>query len=129
MVTISSGPATVISHGTTTAFFGYPLLWELLLDDQPFTVSMTFATDEGALRVESDPSAWGIAFTLFNFDNSQGRGSSRPVLLGELGGQVYFLHFRCFRYGQTDDHTVHYTFYRLPSGSPILALEPSAQPG
>ena len=54
-----------------------------------------------------------LSLRLVNFGGTAGRGSAQPVLLSETPRDLLFFHFRVFRYGRTDDHTVHYTFYRV----------------
>jgi hypothetical protein len=35
------------------------------------------------------------------------------MLLGEIGADLFFLHFRVSRFGRSDDRTVFYTLYRV----------------
>jgi hypothetical protein len=64
--------------------------------------------------VSSHPIDDGVALELVNFDGVEGRGTSLPALLAEVGPDLVFLHFRVFRWGRTPDRTVHWTFYRVP---------------
>lgn len=110
---IRSGPATVQACGTVTAFGGQPLVFELEIADDPFRVELAFASQPAHddVAVHTEHLEAGFRFLLVNFDGADGRGSAVPVLLGEVGDVLLFLHFRVFRYGRTDDRTVHYTFY------------------
>lgn len=112
---ITSGAATVIASGQVTSFGGQPLRFGLKVDeDLTFQVELVFASDPalGDVAVRPEHLDDGLRFHLVNFDGADGRGSAVPVLLGELGEHLWFMHFRVFRYGRTEDHTVHYSFYK-----------------
>lgn len=109
---ITSGPGRLLSSGTATAFMGHPLSVSFELpDDSWYRVDFRCSTDpsdaEPGIEVEAHP--WGIDLGLRNFE--EGRGSAVPVLLGETEHELFFLHFRVFRHGDTVDHTVHWTAY------------------
>lgn len=111
---LSSGPARVVAQGMASTFFGHPLQLVLpLAEDAPFTVVFAFV-DEGGEAPSVRPELDGdrLTLTCVDFDDAYGRGSAQPVLLGEHGGWLWFLHFRAFRFGATVDRTVHYTIYR-----------------
>jgi hypothetical protein len=114
-LTIQSGPATVVANGMATCFFGHPLTFVLSIDGAALEVVLFFVTDEGdaSCRVSSAEVSGGWHFRLINFDESHGKGSSEPVLLGEREDTLLFFHFRTFRYGQTRDRSVHYTFFTM----------------
>jgi hypothetical protein len=111
---ITSGPAEVLDSGTTTTFSGHPLTLTLGMPEGSWMVQMSFRSDPSRddVGITSDPVEGGLRLDCVNFDGPDGRGSSVPVLLGELGEDLVFFHFRVFRYGRTPDRTVHYTFYR-----------------
>ena len=113
---ISSGPAEVLANGQVTTFAGNPLTLEWSDELRTLVVHLTFGTDPSVEDVAVDsqtiPNGWHLH--CINFDDDQGRGSSIPVLLGGHGDDAYYLHFRVFKWGRTDDRTVHYTFYRVP---------------
>lgn len=112
---IRSGPARVIGHGTVTDFFAHGLRLELTWRSATVAVQLAFESDpdrEGP-DVRTEWPEGGMRFVLINFDQPDGRGSARPALIGEVGDELLFLHFRVFRYGRTDDRTVHYTFYAV----------------
>lgn len=113
MLHIQSGPSRVLDTGVVTAFMGFPLRFELVHEQIRFRVELRFQTDPAVEGVDvgSEYIDGSLVLTCVNFDEADGRGSSRPVLLGEAGTDAVFLHFKVFRYGQTDDHTVHYTFF------------------
>jgi hypothetical protein len=113
-ITLKSGPATVLTSGSATCFMGHPLT--LQLDDPlDLTVQFAFRTDPAvedvAVEVTTEPNAMTLLCT--NFDAPDGRGSAQPVLVGELEHRLVFLHFRVFRYGRTEDRTVHFTLYEV----------------
>lgn len=107
---IESGPARVLSHGSATTFLGHPLSVSFELPDASwYRVDFRCVGGDGEPSITSQAHPWGIELDLRHF--REGRGSAVPVLLGEVGPQLFFLHFRVFRYGDTIDHTVHWTAY------------------
>jgi hypothetical protein len=112
--TLSSGPARVIASGQATTFHGHGLTLEIALPGAgAYTVALRFVDEPQApgpaARSQVEP--WGITIDLVNFRDVAGRGSGEPVLLGEAGGALYFLHFRVWWAGRTPDPTVHYTVF------------------
>lgn len=110
----ASGPALVLTSGSVTAFWGHPIHLEVPLESGPFRLHFFFTGDPAVegVGVHTAEIEGGLAFQLVNFDDDQGRGSARPVLLGEVGDHLVFLHFRVFRFGRTEDRTLHYTVYQ-----------------
>jgi len=109
---LTSGPARILSSGTATTFLAHPLSVSVQLVDQTwYRIDFRCAVDPQVQgpQVSTQAEPWGITLRLVNFED--GRGSAVPVLLGESGDQLYFLHFRVFRYGRTRDHTVHWTVF------------------
>lgn len=124
-ITIQSGPAKVLASGQVTAFMGHELSLRV---EEPIDVVVDFA-------FKSDPSVHDVAvdvttfanrmqLTCTNFDGADGRGSAQPVLIGEQGELLVFLHFRVFRFGRTDDRTLHYTIYTVAKAD--VGWEPGA---
>ncbi|HMV65578.1 MAG TPA: hypothetical protein PKA64_01915 [Myxococcota bacterium] len=113
-IDIRSGPAAVVASGEVTTFFGHGLLLQLALPGGVFGLELRFRTDPACpdVDVRTEIGDTGFVVELVNFDRADGRGSSDPVLLGALGDELLFLHFRVFRFGRTPDHTVHYTLFR-----------------
>jgi hypothetical protein len=113
-VTLRSGPALLLAAGEATTFFGHPLAITLALPEGPYTVTIQFEArpENPDVAVDADAGPHGITLTLVNFDTDEGRGSREPVLLGGVGDDLLFLHFRAFRFGRSDDRTVHYSVYR-----------------
>lgn len=109
---LNSGPARIVASGEATTFFGHPLQIRLDLPEGPLHVAFTFAPGPTP-QVTTDLSDAGWTFALSGFDDDAGRGSAEPVLLGELGTDLLFLHFRAFLFGATPDHTLHYTCFRV----------------
>ena len=117
-IAIHSGPARILGSGTTTAFMAHPLRFDI---GAPFDlkVELAFRSDPSTpdVAVETQTGAAQVTLHCTNFDRADGRGSAVPVLLGEVDQLLLFLHFRVFRYGRTDDRTVHYTFYAVAKDS------------
>lgn len=114
LVGATSGPARILASGDVCTFFGHPLeLVFSVADGRTYTVTFRFRSDVDVdgVAVETAPEPWGLELTLVNFDDASGRGSATPVLLGEQDGVLYFLHFRVFRHGRSDDRTVQYTLF------------------
>lgn len=110
---IESGPATVIEAGTVTTFAGHPLTLLVQLPEDRLVVELVFTDgDGGEPSVETAHTDVGVRLQCTGFDDASGRGTAEPMLLGELGEDLLFLHFRVFRYGTTRDRTVHFTLFR-----------------
>ena len=110
---IESGPALVVDSGMVTTFFGEGLVLVLELPDDNLAIELEFESGApGEARVDSVPTETGMRLRCFGFEDASGRGSAQPVLIAELGTDLVFLHFRVFKFGETDDRTVHYTFFR-----------------
>jgi len=112
-VRIDSGPARVVETGMVTAFMGYPIRLETIVEQVRFIVELRMVTDpdrEG-VSVQSAYEGPVLVLTCVNFDSAEGRGSSQPVLLGPTETEAVFFHFKLFRFGRTDDHTLHYTVF------------------
>lgn len=124
MASIQSGPARVVDTGLVTAFMGFPLRIEAPVDGYRFGVELRFRTDASAedVNVSSEFVDGTLILDLVNFDTGTGRGSSRPVLIGQTETDAVFFHFKVWRYGTTDDHTVHYTFYA--AGKEEIGFQP-----
>lgn len=113
---VQSGPARVVAAGQVTGFFGHPLELRVDLSEGPLHVAFTFR-DGPEVRADTrmDDTGWTVELT--GIDDASGRGSAEPMLLGALGTDLLFLHFRAFRFGTTPDRTVHYTFFRVAKDS------------
>lgn len=122
LFTVTSGPARIITSGMLTSFAGHPVTFTI---EEPIELilEMVFETDpeHDGLNVdvtrqrhggtELGPGRELLRMRCVNFESDDGRGSSEPVLLGESGDDLVFFHFRVFRFGDTVDHTLHYTLY------------------
>lgn len=113
-ITLKSGPATIIDSGSATCFMGNPLA---LFITEPVDLIVEF-------RFETQPEIDDVAVNIshadnrmmlqcINFDQADGRGSAEPMCIGDCGDLVVFMHFRVFRYGRTEDRTVHYTLFTV----------------
>lgn len=113
MASIQSGPARVADSGVVTAFMGFPLSIQTPIEGYRFGVEMRFRADASVddVQVSSEFVDGMLILDLVNFDSEVGRGSSRPVLIGQTEREAVFFHFKVFRYGATEDRTVHYTFF------------------
>ena len=112
---LTSGPAEVLSTSSVTTFAGHPLRLGLTIDGSDWFLELCFEDDPATEAMEAQTSILdgGVRIRCVNFDDLAGRGSATPVLLGEVGSHLLFLHFRVFRYGSSVDRTVHYTVYRV----------------
>lgn len=112
---VRSGPATVIAQGEATTFDGNGLRLALRVDEVAIALEFDFQSDPSVkgVRVDTVELAQGYRLTCVNFDRADGRGSAIPVLLAEVGEDLIWVHFRVFRWGVTEDRTVHYSFYRV----------------
>ena len=124
-----SGPARVVASGMATTFWGYDLTFQVDEGEVPFTITLAWVADPEVdqLQVRTAWPSGGLRFELVNFEGAEGRGTAEPVLLTEVGDEVIFLHFRVFRYGRTQDWTVHYTFYAASKGD--VGWQPVARDG
>jgi hypothetical protein len=113
-VTIESGPARVLASGSATCFMGRDLVLRIA-EPVELAVEFTFISRPEVPDVAVDVTTAEslVRFTCVNFDHADGRGSAKPVLLGEAGRRLVFLHFRVFLHGRTEDRTVHYTLYSV----------------
>ena len=109
-----SGRASIIASAQVTTFEGNPLeitVWANA--ENPFVLKWSFFTDpeieDVAVEVEQRDGAFHFLCT--NFDDLDGRGTSRPVRLLDIGTRRFWVHFRVFLYGKTMDRTVHYTLF------------------
>ncbi|MEZ4318268.1 MAG: hypothetical protein R3F61_12230 [Myxococcota bacterium] len=113
-ITVASGPARIIDGGMVTCFMGNDLTITLT---QPVDLVLEFAfeTNDAQPDVAVNVATFEnrMRLTCVNFDKDDGRGSAEPVFIGESGPLIVFMHFRVFRFGRTDDRTVHYTLYSV----------------
>ena len=111
---IRSGPAWVVDSGVVTTFGGHGLLLAVALPEDNLAVELEFSSDgSGVAAVHSMETDVGYRLRCVNFDDTSGRGSAEPVLLGALGEDLVFLHFRVQLFGRSTDRTVFYTVYRV----------------
>lgn len=110
---LTSGGAKVVASGEVTTFDGQALELAAGDDARTFVIRWDFIEDlqQPGPNVLSTLTRDSLALTCVNFDNHSGRGSSVPVLCARFGDEYLFLHFRVFRYGRTNDRTLHYTLY------------------
>lgn len=111
MLTLRSGPAEVLASTTVTTFAGAPLLAGIAFDGEDHVVAFHFGPGD-APRVDATRTEGGWRFELSGFDDTYGRGSADPVLLAESARALLWMHFRVLRYGNSQDRSLHLTFYR-----------------
>jgi hypothetical protein len=58
-------------------------------------------------KVEGDE----FTLTLHNYNNPLGTGSRRPIPIGHLAGQQFFMHFRVYSFDADSDKLIFFTFY------------------
>jgi len=110
---VVSGPATVVASGEATTFMGHPLLVTVDLAEGPFVLEWVF--EEGdAPAVHGEEIPGGRRLRCVALDDRPGRGTGTPAPVGQAGADDLLLHFRVFRWGNTDDWTVHWTVFRVP---------------
>jgi len=113
-ISARSGRATIVASAQITTFEGEPLeltIW--FQPEQSFTVKWSFesdaSVDDVAVDLEQDDDVFHILCT--NFDGVDGRGTGKPLHLVDAGPYRFWLHFRVFLFGKTEDRTLHYTIY------------------
>jgi hypothetical protein len=110
---IRSGPAAIVDSGVVTTFAGHGLDLVLDVGEDHLRIELRFAsTADGEPAVASVETADGYRLDCANFDDASPRGSAEPVLLGEIGSDLWFFHFRAARHGRSADRTVWWTLYR-----------------
>ena len=113
---VVSGPATVVSSGEATTFLGHPLLVTFELAEGSLVIEWVF--EEGTSpAVIGEEIPGGRRFRCVALDDRPGRGTGTPSPVGQVGSDALFVHFRVFRWGRTDDWTVHWTLFRTPQGA------------
>ncbi len=108
---VRSGAARVVASGVVTTFGGADLELAVELGATRAIVALVFTSSGAEPSVTTEEIAGGYRLVCDGFDDDYGRGSALPVLLGELGADLAFLHFRVQRFGRSPDRTVTYTFY------------------
>ena len=114
-VVCRSGPASIVASGQITTFSGHPLELKLGIDAEfEYRIEWSFQHDEAVsdvdVRVEHSPES--IRFLCINFDKADGRGTSKPVPILRHNDHTFFVHFRIFRFGKTEDRTIHYSIFK-----------------
>ena len=111
---VRSGPATVVASGVATTFLGHGLSLALELADDHLAIDLEFRSEgTGTPAVAAEETPRGYRIVCVDFDSEEPRGSAEPVLLGELGDDLWFFHFRAARHGRSPDRTVSWTVFRV----------------
>lgn len=111
-----SGPAEIITTGIVISFNRQPIRIEFGSKTAPFSVTFNFvdqtetAEQKASLKVVGERD---LEYTLINFTNPLGTGSTDPVKIGKYNGRPMFLHYRVYSIGESDK-TVQFTFFAGP---------------
>lgn len=113
-ISARSGRTTIVASAEITTFEGHPLeltLWPS--PDESLVLEWSFRTDPEVedVAVTMASKEQSLHFECVNFNTAEGRGTGKPLHLADIGGHRFWVHFRVFLYGKTEDRTVHYTIY------------------
>lgn len=116
MIKIESGQAEVIASGTVIAFSGDPINITFGSQNETLKLIFEFKDEEGkgkeSIRVDAnqlDPKT--LKLTLFNFKNSLGSGTSKPIPIGSLDGKRLHIHYRVYSLTGSDK-MLHFNIYK-----------------
>ncbi len=108
---ISSGSAEIIVSGLATSFKGSPISVSF---GEPARITLTFSfvdqAGEGHSMKSNSPAPNTLEFTLVNFSNPLGTGTTQPIQIGTFGGKPMYVHFRVYSIGESD-RTLQFTVY------------------
>ncbi len=110
---IVSGPAEIIDSGTIIAFARNPI--SLYYKNLNINIVFDFKLDEQSRETYVDSSIVEPAtlkLTLYNFDDSFGAGTNKPMKIGKYEGRRLYLQLRVYSLKGSADKTLHYTVYK-----------------
>ncbi len=110
---VESGSAEVIDSGMVISFAGNPIT--IRYKDLNITIVFEFRTDEQnrTTRVDSTlPEPGTLNLILFNFDDSLGAGTIKPIRIGQYEGRRLYLQLRAYTLAGSPDRTLDYTIYK-----------------
>ncbi|MCL2149744.1 MAG: hypothetical protein FWH51_02265 [Dehalococcoidia bacterium] len=110
---IASGPAEIIDYGTVISFAGNPI--SLHYSDLNINIIFDFKSDEQNRETYVDSSIAEpstLRLTLYNFDDSFGAGTNKPMKIGKYEGRRLYLQLLVYSLKGSADKTLHYTIYR-----------------
>ena len=110
---IESGPAEIIDYGSVITFSGNPI--KLNYKDLNITIIFDFKLDETNRETYVDSSVLEpttLKLTLYNFDDSLGAGTNKPMKIGKYEGRRLYLQLRVYSLKGSQDKTLQYTIYK-----------------
>jgi hypothetical protein len=110
---IESGPAEILDYGSVISFAGHPI--KLSYKDLNITIVFDFKNDDqspGAYVDSSVVEPATLKLTLYNFDDSFGAGTNKPMKIGKYEGRRLYLQLRVYSLKGSLDKTLQYTIYR-----------------
>jgi len=110
---IESGPADILDYGSIITFAGNPIT--LHYKDLNITIIFVFKPDEQNRETYVDSSVIEPAtlkLTLYNFEDSFGAGTNKPMKIGKYEGRRLYLQLRVYSLKGSADKTLQYTIYR-----------------
>lgn len=110
---IVSGPAEILDYGTIISFAGNPI--SLHYSELNINIVFDFQSNEHnpETYVESsviEPAT--LKLTLYNFDDSLGAGTNKPMKIGKYEGRRLYLQLLVYSLKGSTDKTLHYTVYK-----------------
>jgi len=110
---IISGPAEIMDYGSVISFAGNPI--QLNYKELNITIVFDFKSDEQNRETYVDSSVAEPAtlrLTLYNFDDSFGAGTNKPMKIGKYEGRRLYLQLRVYSLKGSPDKTLQYTIYK-----------------
>lgn len=111
---ILSGDAEILAGGSIISFDNKPIKFEFASPSNPLKLILDFKKDATG-KVYGNPvviNSQEIKLELFNFHNNLGSGLISPVQIGNLDGKKLYFSFRSYSLENSEQITLHYTFYK-----------------
>ncbi len=110
---IESGPAEIIDYGSIISFAGNPI--KLDYKDLNISIIFDFKVDEQNRdtyvdSIVAEPAT--LKLNLYNFDDSFGAGTNKPMKIGKYEGRRLYLQLRVYSLKGSPDKTLQYTIYK-----------------
>jgi len=110
---IQSGPAEILDYGSVISFSGNPIA--LNYKELNISIIFDFKTDEQNREtyvdsVVNEPAT--LKLNLFNFEDSFGAGTHKPMKIGKYEGRRLYLQLRVYSLKGSPDKTLQYTIYK-----------------
>ncbi len=110
---IESGPAEILDYGSVISFAGNPI--KLCYKDLNINIIFDFQSDEQHRETYVDSSVVEPAtlkLTMYNFNDSFGAGTNKPMRIGKYEGRRLYLQLRIYSLKGSADKTLQYTIYK-----------------